>query len=33
MRQVIVCGRDKVHGLFQLTMIGWNLVRMKNLQA
>lgn len=32
-RQVMVRGRDKVHSLFQLTMMGWNLVRMRNLQA
>jgi hypothetical protein len=26
-------GRDKVDSLFQLTMMGWNLVRMRNLQG
>ena len=32
-RQVMLRGRDKVHSLFQLTMMGWNLIRMRNLQA
>jgi hypothetical protein len=32
-RQVMLRGRDKVHSLFQLTMMGWNLVRMRNLQG
>jgi transposase len=32
-RQVMLRGRDKVDSLFQLTMMGWNLVRMRNLQG
>jgi transposase len=32
-RLVMLRGRDKVHSLFQLTMMGWNLVRMRNLQG
>jgi transposase len=32
-RQVMLRGRDKVHSLFQLTMMGWNLIRMRNLQG
>ncbi|UTW12406.1 transposase [Marinobacterium rhizophilum] len=31
-RQVMLRGRDKVHSLFQLTMMGWKLLRMRNLQ-
>jgi hypothetical protein len=26
-------GREKVHSLFQFTMMGWNLIRMRNLQG
>ncbi|QSR34194.1 IS5/IS1182 family transposase [Marinobacterium iners] len=32
-RQVMMRGREKVHSLFQFTMMGWNLVRMRNLQG
>ncbi|WP_354411306.1 IS5 family transposase [Marinobacterium sp. MBR-111] len=32
-RQVMMRGREKVHSLFQFTMMGWNLIRMRNLQG
>jgi len=31
--QVMMHGREKIHSLFLSTMMGWNLVRMRNLQV
>lgn len=32
-RQMKVCGLSKVNGVFLMTMIGWNLTRMRSLQG